>query len=60
MEIPIGPEALTPEWLTLALRTTETIRHANVRSFQTHKIGEVGGITGQLVRVSLVYDVDEL
>jgi aminoglycoside/choline kinase family phosphotransferase len=59
MEIPISPEALTPEWLTLALHTTGTVKRANVRSFQAHAIGEVGGITGQLARVSLVYDVGE-
>jgi aminoglycoside/choline kinase family phosphotransferase len=59
MEIPVHPEALTPEWLTLALRTTGAIKRATVRSVQTHEIGEVGGITGRLVRVRLVYDVDE-
>jgi len=33
MEIPDGPEAMTPEWLTQALCQTGIITSATVRSF---------------------------
>ena len=57
MLIPDGPQALTSEWLTQALREAGTIKNAAVSSFQTQAIGEEGeGITGQLARVTLVYD----
>ena len=60
MLIPDGPQALTSEWLTQALRQTETITSAAVSSFQTQAIGAEGeGITGQTARVKLVYDSDE-
>ncbi len=60
MEIPNGPELMTPDWLTQALRQTGTITTANVLSFQTQAVGAEGeGITGQMVRVQLVYDLQE-
>lgn len=60
MEIPYGPDVMTPEWLTQALRQSGTITTANVLSFQTHAVGAEGeGITGQVVRVKLVYDFNE-
>ena len=60
MLIPDGPQALTSEWLTQALRQNGTITSAAVTSFQTEAIGAEGeGITGQTARVKLVYDSDE-
>ena len=60
MEIPDGPETMTPEWLTQALRQNRTITDANVLSFQTQTVGSEGeGITGQMVRVKLIYDLQE-
>lgn len=60
MLIPDGPQAMTVEWLTQALRQTGTIKDAAVSSFQTEAIGAEGeGITGQTARVKLVYDSHE-
>ena len=60
MEIPNGPESMTAEWLTQALRQNGTITTASVLSFQTQTVGAEGeGITGQMVRVKPVYDRQE-
>lgn len=59
LKIPAGPEALTPEWLTQALRQTGTIREAAVRSFDTEVIAQGVGLIGQLARVKLHYDREE-
>ena len=59
MEIPPGPEALTAKWLTGALRETDTINQANVKSFGTAALGKDQGVTGQLVRINLSYDTYE-
>jgi hypothetical protein len=54
MEIPNGPESMTADWLTQALRQNGTITGASVVSFQTNAIGAEGeGISGQMVRVNL-------
>jgi len=57
MEIPTGPEALTPEWLTQALRDKGAIQNASVASFEAKPMGQ-GGL-GQIVRLSLSYDRPE-
>jgi hypothetical protein len=57
--IPGGPEELTPEWLTHALRNTGTIRAASVTSFDAETIGEGTGLLGQLARITLHYDRPE-
>src|SRR5215510_10460566 len=60
MEIPYGPESMTPEWLTQALRQNGTITHASVLSFETQAIGIEGeGITGQTARIKPIYDLQE-
>lgn len=60
MLIPDGPQAMTSEWLTQALRQTGTITSATVSSFQTQAIGEEGeGMSGQMARVQLSYDHNE-
>ncbi len=58
-EIPSGPKALTPEWLTQALRSTGTINNSTVKSFSMEMIGEGQAFTGQIARLSLNYDIDE-
>ena len=59
LKIPAGPEALTAEWLSHALRQTGTIANATVRSFDTEMIAEGVGLMGQVARVSLQYDGTE-
>lgn len=60
MLIPDGPQALTSEWLTQALRKTGIIKNATVSSFHTQPLGEEGeGTTGQLARVALTYEHTE-
>jgi hypothetical protein len=56
MNIPPGPEALTAEWLTLALRQGGVIHHAAVVSFEAGALAEGQGFYGQLARVNLDYD----
>jgi hypothetical protein len=57
--IPAGPSALTPEWLTRALRSTGAVAAANVTSCRVELFGEGKGFSGQLARVGLRYDVAE-
>jgi hypothetical protein len=57
--IPASPAALTPEWLTRALRSTATITDARVTSCHTELFGEGKGFSGQLARVGLGYDIAE-
>ncbi len=56
LKIPAGPEELTPEWLTHALRQTGTLTNATVGSFDAEMIAEGVGLLGQLARVSLRYE----
>lgn len=57
--IPKGPEDLTAEWLTYTLRETGAISQSSVKSFETAALGGEKGITGNLVRLALLYDTDE-
>lgn len=59
LKIPAGPQELTPEWVTQALRQTGTITNATVRSFDTEIIAEGVGLIGQLARLKLDYDGPE-
>ena len=59
MPIPANHEALTVEWLTEALRKTDTIKRARVTSFQAKPVDEGKGWVGQLVRLSLDYDANK-
>lgn len=54
--IPITCEALTPEWLTQALRAEGSLGEAAVRSVAWTPIGQGVGILCQLARLSLDYD----
>src|SRR6516162_934421 len=56
LSIPASAEALTPEWLTAALRSTGTITNARVTSYCSELIGEGKGFSGQLARIGLSYD----
>lgn len=56
LKILAGPQELTPEWLTRALRQTGTIMNATVKSFDTKMIAEGVGLLGQLAQVSLHYE----
>jgi hypothetical protein len=51
LKIPVGPEALTPDWLTQALRSTGAITNATVESFDRRILGEGQGFTGRIVRL---------
>ena len=53
LKIPAGPQELTAEWLTHALRQTGTITDAAVVSFDNNLIAEGVGLMGQLARLSL-------
>jgi len=60
MVIPKGLQGLTPQWLTQALRETGTIARAGVVSVETRPLAGSAGITGQLARLHLAYDVQEV
>src|SRR5262249_45009124 len=55
--IPDAPGALTPEWLTLALRSTGAITDARVTSCRIEPFGEGKGFSGQIARIGLSCDV---
>jgi len=57
--IPPSPQALTPEWLTRALRSTGTITESGVTSCHIELLGEGKGFSGQLARIGLNYDLAE-
>ena len=60
MTFPRTPDDLTPEWLTEALRETETIKNSTVTSFDMEPdIAAGAGFMGQLARVKLRYDQPE-
>lgn len=55
--IPSGPSALTPEWLTQALRSTGTIsEESTVASLADANQADDRGIGGQHARLRLTYD----
>src|SRR3989442_11208761 len=56
VKLPAGPAELTADWLTWALRETDTIGNCSVRSFEYQVIGEGVGLLWQLARVRLQYD----
>jgi len=60
LKIPAGPDELTPEWLTQALRQTGTITDTTVGSFESKTIGEGAGFMGQLAQVALRYEDSEV
>jgi hypothetical protein len=58
-KIPAGPEELTAEWLTEALRSSGVLKSASVTGIQSTPIGEGSGFIGQLAQVALEYDRPE-
>ena len=54
--IPNGPDAITSEWLTKALRINGLIGDAVVTSFESQLVGEGLGLVGQVARLTLRYD----
>lgn len=59
MALPAGPDLITPEWLTTALRERGYIADASVTSVETEPIGQGVGLLCQLARLTPVYDRDE-
>lgn len=60
LTIPAGATGLTNEWLTEALRSTDSIGPStSVTAFSTEIIGAGAGFIGQLARVTLEYDRDD-
>ena len=59
MNFPTSIGEITPEWLTDALKSTNVIRDATVKSFETTILGEGAGFIGQLARLTLQYDQPE-
>lgn len=57
--IPVGPGALTPEWLTRTLRGTGIITDARVTACHIELFGEGKGFSGQIARIGLSYDIAE-
>lgn len=55
MEIPESPQAMTPSWLTKALRGRGTLDPIVVQSFSVQRIGEKEGFAGFVYRIGLDY-----
>jgi aminoglycoside/choline kinase family phosphotransferase len=58
LNIPSGPQDLSPEWLTGALRAGGVISGSKVTAIEKEILGEGAGFMGQLARVKLQYDSD--
>ncbi len=58
LPIPDGPQALTPPWLTDALRSTGVIDSERVTAVDASLISEGVGFIGRVARVRLSYDRD--
>ena len=56
LALPDGPDQLTPEWLTAALRDAGVLDGASVASAEAELIAEERGIGGRVARVRLRYD----
>jgi hypothetical protein len=56
VNLPTGPEGLTVEWLTAALRAGGALTEARVAAQTTTRLGPEKGMTGQIARVQLTYD----
>ncbi len=57
--IPGGPDDVTPEWMTEALRSTDVIKKAAIVSMEFERLGLGMGFTGQIARFSLELDSNE-
>jgi thiamine kinase-like enzyme len=59
VKLPAGPQDLTADWLTAALRETGVISGSSVTGFDYEVIGEGVGVLGQLARFNPSYDSPE-
>src|SRR4051794_20110021 len=59
VEIPTHADGLTPDWLTGALRANGALAQGRVTVLSLEALDHEKGLTGQLVRVRLDYDLDE-
>lgn len=59
LPIPDGPGALTPAWLTEALRSTGAIAEQRVVDLESSSISEGVGFLGRVARIALQYDRDD-
>ena len=59
LTIPAGPDEITPQWLTEALRSTGTLSHANIVGLQSERLGVGQGFVGQVYRFTLEYGTPE-
>jgi thiamine kinase-like enzyme len=59
VRLPAGPQELTSDWLTSALRETGVISDATITGLDHEIIGEGVGVLGQLARFHLTYDRPE-
>jgi hypothetical protein len=57
LTIPASPDAVTPAWLTQALRREGLFTRTTVTSCDMERLGEGQGFTGRLVRYRIAYDV---
>ena len=51
--IPAGPDEITPQWLTQALRSTGKITDTSIVGVQSDAIGQGQGFVGQVFRFTL-------
>lgn len=58
LPIPAGPEDLTPEWVTAALREADVLRDGNVAAVEWERVGAEYGFTGLVGRAHLRYADD--
>ncbi|MCH7714147.1 MAG: DUF1679 domain-containing protein [Chloroflexi bacterium] len=59
LSMPAGPDEVTPEWLTQALRSTGTISRAKIVASQSERLGVGQGFVGQVYRFTLEYGTPE-
>ena len=59
LQIPYSVEYVTSQWLTKALVSTRVINSSTVTSFDSERLGEGQGFTGQITRLKLIYDSHE-
>src|SRR5438034_11708966 len=58
-KIPQTPDAITPDWLTPALREGGIIAEARATALSATGLGGGSGFTGQLARLAIGYDRDD-
>lgn len=54
LPIPAGSDAITPEWLTNALRTSQPFKSAEVSAFKLEPL-EIDGFVGETLRVQIEF-----